>query len=72
MSINKSQGQTFMKIGIYLPQAVFSHGQLYVAFSRVSKLQNIKVKIDNYLNQGRLKEDHRVFTRNIVYSELLS
>ena len=72
MSINKSQGQTFMKIGIYLPQPVFSHGQLYVAFSRVSKLQNIKVKIDNYPKQGRLKRDHRVFTRNIVYSELLS
>ena len=69
MSINKSQGQTFKKIGIYLPQPVFSHGQLYVAFSRVSKLDNIKIKIENYLNQGQLKCDGRVFTRNIVYKE---
>jgi hypothetical protein len=66
MSINKSQGQTFKKIGIYLPQPVFFHGQLYVAFSRVSKLENIKVKVDNYPQQGHLKGDHRVYTRNIV------
>jgi hypothetical protein len=71
MSINKSQGQTFKKIGIYLPQPVFFHGQLYVAFSRVSKLENIKVKVDNYPQQGHLKGDHRVYTRNIVYKELL-
>ena len=71
MSINKSQGQTFRKITMYLPQPVFSHGQLFVAFSRVSKLENIKVKVDNYPQRGHLKGHHRVFTRNIVYKELL-
>ena len=35
MTINKCQGQTFKIVGIYLDQPIFTHGQLYVAFSRV-------------------------------------
>ena len=34
MTINKAQGQTFEKVGLYLQRPYFSHGQLYVAFSR--------------------------------------
>src|ERR1700679_2247389 len=47
MTINKSQGQTFDKVGLFLPKPVFSHGQLYVAFSRVRAKENIKVKLPN-------------------------
>ena len=32
---NKAQGQTPSHIGIYLKQGFFSHGQIYVAMSRV-------------------------------------
>ncbi|XP_062179396.1 uncharacterized protein LOC133884006 [Phragmites australis] len=34
MTINKAQGQTIPNVGIYLPEPVFSHGQLYVALLR--------------------------------------
>ena len=36
MTINKAQGQSFIVAGVDLRSDCFSHGQLYVAFSRVS------------------------------------
>ncbi|XP_047085208.1 ATP-dependent DNA helicase PIF1-like [Lolium rigidum] len=45
MTINKSQGQTIPNVGVYLPEPVFSHGQLYVALSRATATSNIKVLI---------------------------
>jgi ATP-dependent DNA helicase PIF1 len=47
MTINKSQDQTFNKIGIFLPDDLFSHGKLYVAFSRVSSFSNIKIQANS-------------------------
>ena len=44
MTINKSQGQTFaQKVGVFLPQPVFAHGQLYVALSRASGFAGVRV-----------------------------
>jgi ATP-dependent DNA helicase PIF1 len=66
MTINKSQGQTFDRLRLLLPQPVFSHGQLYVAFSRVHSLTSIKVQI--------IKEEEkneRRKTKNIVFKEIL-
>ena len=53
MTINKAQGQTFNRVGIYLPHLVFSHGQLYVAFSRVSCFGNVRVKVEGTYGQGK-------------------
>jgi ATP-dependent DNA helicase PIF1 len=43
MTINKAQGQTIPNIGIFLPDAVFSHGQLYVTLSQAITKQHVKV-----------------------------
>jgi len=43
MTINKSQGQSVEHVGINLQTSVFSHGQLYVAFSRCTSPLNISV-----------------------------
>ncbi|KAJ8886368.1 hypothetical protein PR048_012579 [Dryococelus australis] len=43
MTINNSQGQTFDRIGIYLPNPVFTHGQFYVALSRAKSFESVSV-----------------------------
>ena len=61
MSTNKAQGQTLDFVGIYLPDHVFTHGQLYVALSRVRNPKSIAVHLNN----------HDGYTKNIVYKEVL-
>ncbi|MDD5692450.1 MAG: PIF1 family ATP-dependent DNA helicase, partial [Candidatus Omnitrophica bacterium] len=44
ITIHKSQGQTFDKVIIDLGHGAFTHGQLYVALSRCTCLNGIKLK----------------------------
>ncbi|XP_037931426.1 ATP-dependent DNA helicase PIF1-like [Teleopsis dalmanni] len=59
MTINKSQGQSFSVCDLNLENACFSHGQLYVACSRVGKPSALFV----------LAPDKK--TKNIVYHKVL-
>ena len=65
MTIDKSQGQTLQRVGVYLKSECFSHGQLYVAASRVGTPTNIKFAAD--------KDDAGEFrTINVVWQDALT
>ena len=66
MTINKSQGQTLRDVGVWLSDPCFSHGQLYVALSRVGSPSSIKLAI-------RTIDDKPVnATCNVVYKEVFN
>uniref|UniRef100_A0A8I6YHM7 ATP-dependent DNA helicase n=1 Tax=Hordeum vulgare subsp. vulgare TaxID=112509 RepID=A0A8I6YHM7_HORVV len=83
MTINKAQGQTIPIVGVYLPNPVFSHGQLYVALSRATAKRNIKILIEKEKDKGK-KQTNKSKKRqrptlslqrtmkNIVYKEVLT
>jgi ATP-dependent DNA helicase PIF1 len=61
MTINKSQKQSFEKMGVLLRQPLFTHGQLYVAASRVRSFTGLRFYISEYNGQGHLANDEIVF-----------
>ena len=72
MTINKAQGQTFDRVGIYLPKPCFTHGQLYVAFSRARAMNSVRVKVQHLNDSTHGHTRGITFTRNIVYREVIS
>ena len=63
ITINKSQGQSVKFVGLDLWSPAFTHGQFYIAVSKVTLVSNIKM-IWN-------EEDEEAKTQNVVYKEVL-
>lgn len=63
ISINKAQGQSVHFVGLDLRVPVFTHGQLYVAFSRSTSRRRVKVLLPDDVESPQ--------TLNIVYPEVL-
>ena len=64
ITANKAQGQTLQQVGIYLKNHFFSHGQLYVAMSRVGSKESLRI-----LSEAR--DENAVFASNVVFKEIL-
>ncbi|XP_010446058.1 PREDICTED: ATP-dependent DNA helicase PIF1-like [Camelina sativa] len=64
MTINKSQGQSLDYVGLYLPRPCFSHGQFYVAVSRVTNKKGLKILIVD--KEGKPQKE----TMNVVFKEV--
>jgi PIF1-like helicase/Helitron helicase-like domain at N-terminus len=63
MTINKAQGQSLPIVGIDLRLPCFSHGQFYVAVSRVTNVEKLSI-LWRENNTSRI-------TENVVYPEVL-
>jgi ATP-dependent DNA helicase PIF1 len=61
MTINKSQGQSLKQVGVDLRVPAFSHGQLYVALSRVTDVAKLSI----------LHAEGSDTTDNVVFPEVL-
>ena len=65
MTIDKSQGQSMNKVIVDIRNSSFSHGQSYVAFSRVRDANNVLIYC-----QSNQKDDSCVYINNVVYPML--
>ena len=71
MSIHKCQGQTLSRCGVYLPEPVFTHGQLYVAASRTTTAIGLRFWLGETDGHGYISGDDGTcaipYTHNVVF-----
>ena len=67
MTVHKIQGQTLDKIFYYLKSNPFTHGQAFVALSRVGQMKDIKI----FANFSNATQKGKTFIKNIVWKEVL-
>jgi ATP-dependent DNA helicase PIF1 len=81
LTVNKAQGCTLLRCGIFLPTPVFSHGQFYVAASRVGSAEGVRIVVKHpncasvapapAQQQQQQQQLQPVCTANVVYREVL-
>jgi len=69
MTMNEAQSQTLDYVRLYLPQPVFTHGQLYVGLSQAGGTNRIKVYAPQ--TDVLVQAVDGVLTRNVVYTKVL-
>ena len=69
LTINRAQGQSASKCGILLPKSIWTHGQIYVAFSRCGNPNNIYVWAEQQQFHDLNLPQDRKFVKNVVYME---
>ena len=69
MTISKAQRQTFQKVGLVLPKPVLARGQLYVALSRATAEEGVRVKLQETDEQGF--HNGMAFTKNVINPEII-
>ncbi|XP_058775249.1 uncharacterized protein LOC131649504 [Vicia villosa] len=60
------EGQSLDNVGLYIPRDVFTHGQIYVALSRVTTKKGIKILTHDEEKKFKGK------TTNVVYKEVFN
>ena len=63
LTAKKAQGQTLEQVGIFIGGEFFSHGQLYVALSRVGSISSVKILF---------KAENKFHVKNVVYKEVIN
>ena len=68
ITINKGQCQSLETVGIFLPspEAIFGHGRLYVALSRVQNPRGLKIMVCG----GSEYAGGEVLVKNVAYREV--
>ena len=70
MTFNRSQGKSLLKCGIVLPRSVWTHGQLYVAFSRCGSPDGIHIWADQEEFHLLGLQANKKYTKKFVYTEV--
>ena len=74
LTFNRAQGQSLQRVGMFLPQSVFTHGLLYIGFSRCGDPNNVFICADQrefaHLIETGVLDPTKVYTRNVVYPEI--